>query len=47
MSKVYFSKEITKENLLNMYKTLGKELKGRVQYTIVSGKIVYEKNSQI
>lgn len=37
MSKVYFSKEITKENLVNMYKVLGKELKGNVAVKVHSG----------
>ena len=37
MSKVYFSREITKENLVNMYKALGKELKGNVAVKVHSG----------
>lgn len=37
MSKVYFSKEITKENLVNMYNALGKDLKGNVAVKVHSG----------
>ena len=37
MTKVYFSKEITKENIVNMYKALGKELKGKVAVKVHSG----------
>lgn len=36
-SKVYFSKEITKESILNMYKVLGKELKGNIAIKVHSG----------
>lgn len=36
-SKVYFSKEISPENVLEMYKKLGKELTGRVAVKIHSG----------
>ncbi len=36
-SKVYFSKEITPENMVNMYKILGKNLPGRVAVKLHSG----------
>ncbi len=36
-SKVYFTKEISKENLVKLYKTLGKELKGKVAVKVHSG----------
>ena len=36
-SKVYFTKEITKENLVKLYETLGKELTGRVAVKVHSG----------
>ena len=36
-SKVYFTKEITKENLVKLYKTLGKELPGKVAVKVHSG----------
>ncbi len=36
-SKVYFIKEITKENLVKLYKTLGKELPGKVAVKVHSG----------
>ena len=36
-SKVYFTKEITKESVLKMYKVLGKELKGNVAIKVHSG----------
>ncbi len=36
-SKVYFTKEISKENLVKLYKTLGKELTGKVAVKVHSG----------
>ena len=36
-SKVYFTKEITPEALVKIYKTLGKEAKGRVAVKISTG----------
>ena len=36
-SKVYFTKEITKESILKMYEVLGKELKGNIAIKIHSG----------
>lgn len=36
-SKVYFTKEITKEAILKMYKVLGKELNGNVAIKVHSG----------
>lgn len=36
-SKVYFCKEITPENVVKMYKTLGKELPGKVAVKVHSG----------
>ena len=36
-SKVYFTKEITKERIIDMYKILGKELKGNVAVKVHSG----------
>ena len=36
-SKVYFTKEITKEAILKMYQELGKELKGNVAIKVHSG----------
>ncbi len=36
-SKVFFSKEITAEKVLELYKTLGKELKGNVAVKVHSG----------
>ena len=36
-SKVYFTKEITKESVLKMYKVLEKELKGNVAIKVHSG----------
>ena len=36
-SKVYFTKEITKEAVLKMYQVLGKELKGKVAVKVHSG----------
>ncbi len=36
-SKVYYCKEITKEKLVDMYKTLGKELKGNICVKVHSG----------
>ena len=36
-AKVYFTKEITPENLVKMYKVLGKELKGNVAVKLHSG----------
>lgn len=36
-SKVYFTKEITKESVLKMYKVLGKELNGKVAVKVHSG----------
>ncbi|HCY73741.1 MAG TPA: ferredoxin [Rikenellaceae bacterium] len=36
-SKVYFSRELTKENVVNMYKKLGVELKGKVAVKVHSG----------
>ncbi len=36
-SKVYFSRELTKENVVNMYKKLGVGLKGKVAVKVHSG----------
>lgn len=36
-SKVYFSSELTKENVVNMYKKLGVDLKGKVAVKVHSG----------
>ena len=36
-SKVYFCKDITPENVVKMYKTLGKELPGKVAVKVHSG----------
>ena len=36
-SKVYFTKEITKERIIDMYKILGKELNGKVAVKVHSG----------
>ena len=36
-SKVYFSRELTKENIVNMYKKLGVDLKGKVAVKVHSG----------
>ena len=36
-SKVYFSKTITSENVIEMYKKLNKELKGNIAIKIHSG----------
>ncbi len=36
-AKVYFTKEITPESLVKMYKVLGKELKGNVAVKLHSG----------
>ena len=36
-SKIYFTKEITKENLVKLYDLLGKELKGNVAVKVHSG----------
>ena len=36
-SKVYFTKEITKEAVLKMYEVLGKELNGKVAIKVHSG----------
>ena len=36
-SKVYFSRELTKENVVNMYKKLGVDLKGKVAVKVHSG----------
>ena len=36
-SKVYFTKEITKEAVLKMYQVLGKELNGKVAIKVHSG----------
>ena len=37
MTKVYFTKEITKESILKLYKLLGKELPGQVAVKVHSG----------
>ncbi len=37
MEKVYFIKEITKENVVKIYEALGKELKGKVAVKVHSG----------
>lgn len=37
MSKVYFSKDLTKETLVKLYKTLGIELPGKVMVKVHSG----------
>lgn len=36
-SKVYFCKEITPENVVKMYKALGRELPGKVAVKVHSG----------
>lgn len=36
-SKVYFSRDLTKENVVNMYKRLGIDLKGKVAVKVHSG----------
>ena len=36
-SKVYFTKDITEEKVVEMYKVLGKELKGKVAVKVHSG----------
>ena len=36
-SKVYFTREITPENIVKMYDILGKSLKGRVAVKVHSG----------
>ena len=36
-AKVYFSKEITPQNVVRMFKALGKELPGRVAVKVHSG----------
>ena len=36
-SKVYFTKEITKESLIKIYEALGKDLKGKVAVKLSSG----------
>ncbi len=36
-AKVYFTKEITPESLMNIYKALGAELKGKVGVKISTG----------
>ena len=36
-SKVYFTKEITPENVVKMYKALGRELPGKVAVKVHSG----------
>lgn len=36
-SKVYFSRDLTKENVVNMYKKLGVDLKGKVAVKVHSG----------
>ena len=38
-SKVYFSKKITKENILKMYEVLNKDLKGKVAIKVHSGEL--------
>ena len=38
-SKVYFSRTITAEKVLELYKMLGKELKGRVAIKVHSGEV--------
>ena len=37
MEKVYFIKEITKENVVKIYEALGRELKGKVAVKVHSG----------
>ncbi len=39
MSKVYFSREITPEKVLELYKLLGKELPGKVSVKVHSGEV--------
>ena len=39
MEKVYFTRNITKENILKMYKILEKELKGNVAVKVHSGEV--------
>ena len=36
-SKVYFSKEVSPEKVIDLYKCVGKELKGRVAVKVHSG----------
>ena len=36
-SKVFFSREITKEKLVDLYKLLGKELSGKIAVKVHSG----------
>lgn len=47
-SRVYFSKIITEENIVKIYKALNKELKGKVAVKVHSGeketKIIYVQN---
>ena len=38
-SKVYFTKEITPENLIKMYEALGQELKGKVAVKLSTGEV--------
>ena len=38
-SKVYFTKEITKEAIVKMYEILNKELKGKVAIKVHSGEL--------
>ena len=38
-SKVYFSKTITPEKVLEMYQTLGKELTGKIAVKVHSGEV--------
>ena len=39
-AKVYFCKEITPENIVKMYKTVGKKLPGKIAVKLHSGKII-------
>ena len=39
MANVYFTREITPESVIRMYKALGKELTGRVAVKVHSGEI--------
>lgn len=36
-SKVYFTKEITPDSIIKIYKTLGREIKGKIAVKIASG----------